>query len=872
VNKKKVITLAAGLLLLLSGCGGGGGGRTSNATGTVVQVVRGPILHATVKDSSNQSATEQGNGYYKFANSITYPITASGGFIDVDRDGTVNAGDVANDMNLTTKSGTVVTVVTTYEANTTTKSLVEQVANELNISLDNLHTKTPLDSKVIEAMSNTLYKYAKDNTLSANNFNSIKTEIYNEYNRYASNSSHDSKQVETDLIQKLVTDKKLHKLNTAEAQNANQQYNASHNNSSGGAQSSSGTSNPDGTQQSSETSNPDGTQQSSGTSNPDGTQQSSGTSNSGGNVGNGDSQGNAGSQSNGGNEGSGTSEGSEDSNVGGSTGNNTGNSSTGSSTSGGTPSSATSSSYTLLAWNDLGMHCMDGKDFSVFSILPPYNNLNAQLIKKDGTTNKHVVSGVTITYTAAVSLNNKYNTTSMFTNTNNPKTNFWDYVKKLFNTTLANDTGLTGNKVPSSVSEKLTYNMAHNWWEATGIPLTPYNDDGTKNYYPMVNVTAKDASGNVLATTKVVLPISDEMDCKACHSSTSGYALAKPSAGWENDSNAEKDFKFNILRLHDQKFPNAVSDNQTALKAAGYTSYNNAGLYRSAKDGNPTLCATCHASNALPGTGIAGIKPLTEALHTLHANVQDPIENVKLGNSTNRSACYRCHPGATTKCLRGAMGKAVDSNGNQLIQCQSCHGDMNAVGQHGRVGWLEEPNCQACHQNGQRYTKAVTNTMTGTLRSAVDTRFATNANTPANGVSMYRFSTGHGNMQCSACHGSTHAVYPSSHTEDNLQSIAVQGHKGTIAECTACHTTTPNTTSGGPHGMHTVGQEWINNHDDVAERNSSQCKACHGADYKGSFLSKTFSARSFSVEHGTKTYTAGQQVTCYDCHNGPSGD
>jgi hypothetical protein len=30
--------------------------------------------------------------------------------------------------------------------------------------------------------------------------------------------------------------------------------------------------------------------------------------------------------------------------------------------------------YALLAWNDLGMHCMD-RDFSIFSILPPYNNL-----------------------------------------------------------------------------------------------------------------------------------------------------------------------------------------------------------------------------------------------------------------------------------------------------------------------------------------------------------------------------------------------------------------------------------------------------------------------------------------------------------------
>ena len=37
-------------------------------------------------------------------------------------------------------------------------------------------------------------------------------------------------------------------------------------------------------------------------------------------------------------------------------------------------------SFALLAWNDLGMHCVDGKDYSVFSILPPFNNLHAQLV------------------------------------------------------------------------------------------------------------------------------------------------------------------------------------------------------------------------------------------------------------------------------------------------------------------------------------------------------------------------------------------------------------------------------------------------------------------------------------------------------------
>ncbi len=40
--------------------------------------------------------------------------------------------------------------------------------------------------------------------------------------------------------------------------------------------------------------------------------------------------------------------------------------------------------YKILATNDLGMHCVDA-DFSVFSILPPYNVVNAQVIRTDST-------------------------------------------------------------------------------------------------------------------------------------------------------------------------------------------------------------------------------------------------------------------------------------------------------------------------------------------------------------------------------------------------------------------------------------------------------------------------------------------------------
>jgi len=516
-----------------------------------------------------------------------------------------------------------------------------------------------------------------------------------------------------------------------------------------------------------------------------------------------------------------------------------------------------SGAYTLLAWNDLGMHCMDGKDFSVFSILPPYNNLNAQLIKKEGTANKHVTSGVMITYTAAPSLDGKYNTTSVYDNSNNLKTNFWDYVGKLFNANSDPDIGLTGNHAPDLTENNLSYNVSENWWEATGLPLTPYNDDGGRNYYPMVYVVAKDGSGNVLATTTVVLPISDEMDCRACHSSKGGYNATMPSAGWENDADPEKDFKWNILRLHDEKFPTAVSDHQSDLNG-----YDNAGLYATAKSGNPVLCATCHASNALPGTGLSGVKPLTEAIHSLHDSAIDPTNGQTLNSSTNRDACYRCHPGATTKCLRGAMGKMSN------IQCQSCHGSMSAVGAHGRAGWLEEPNCQACHQNGMRYDTAVTDMQTGTLRAALDARFATNPDTPDSNVSLYRFSTGHGQMQCEACHGSIHAIYPSSHLEDNLQSITVQGHVGTIAECATCHDTIPWTHDGGPHGMHTIGQDWVDGHGTTARLDDTSCMACHGSDLLGSPLSRTFSARSFITSYwGTKNFDAGHAISCKDCHD-----
>jgi len=515
----------------------------------------------------------------------------------------------------------------------------------------------------------------------------------------------------------------------------------------------------------------------------------------------------------------------------------------------------TNNNYQVLAWNDLGMHCMDGDDYSVFSILPPYNNLFTQLIKKDGSKPELISSDITISYQSEATKNGIFNTSSA------NKTNFWDYASKLFNTKLKKDIGLTGSPVQSNKPASLSYKENHSLWSAEGIPTVPKDDNNKTNNYPLVRVVAKDSKGEILAETITVLPVSDEMDCKKCHSSKVNYPSAKPTKGYVNDTNDNKDYKYNILRLHDQNHD--ISSFLSDLKELGYE-YNNS-LEQTARNGTPILCASCHKSNALDTKGVAGLPSLTSALHTKHSNVIDPKNGKSLNDSSNRSACYACHPGEETKCLRGAMGNAVDSNGTQKMQCQNCHGNMNAVGHKDREGWRDLPNCQTCHQDGHRYTNALTDINIGTLREAVDNRFATNPDTPKSGISLYKDSVGHGGVQCSACHGATHAIYGSSKDEDNIQNELAQGHAGTLSKCTSCHQNMPITVNGGPHGMHSTGSIWVTNHKKAVQDNGiDDCKYCHAKDLKGSALSKLPSAKILAG----KSFNAGHQISCYDCHDG----
>ena len=534
----------------------------------------------------------------------------------------------------------------------------------------------------------------------------------------------------------------------------------------------------------------------------------------------------------------------------------------------------------VLAWNNLGMHCMDSS-YTIFSVLPPYNVLEVQVLQTVNNTNAVLMRATNtfvVTYEAVADPNGSINRTSI------GKSDFWQHVPELFGLGLPLDTGLpvpgpnmyampgAGNTPQPIVNFETNYN----WLVAYGVPITPYDDAGKPNSYSLLRATVKTPAGVALTNIDAVVPVSDEMDCKACHLSGSGPA-AMPAGGWVFDPNPGRDYRLNILLMHDQRF----ATNALFLTAVAARGFDPAGLYATAaNDHHAVLCAACHVSNALPGTGYDGVPALTRSIHSLHAGVIDPLTGLTLGVGTNRAACYRCHPGGFTHCLRGIMGNAVGRDGALELQCMACHGPMSAVGSTNRTGWFGEPNCQACHSGdavnngGQiRFTSAYatpTDFSNGVVRVPANRTFATSSNAPSAGFSLFRFSQGHGTLICSACHGTTHAEFPSREDNDNLANIRIQGHIGKLAECDVCHGTAQAIQrSAGPHGLHTIGSRWVSGHQSNVSP-VTDCQKCHGTDYRGTVLSRMQGDRTLSA-NGTRSFWRGYTIGCYSCHNGSGG-
>lgn len=294
--------------------------------------------------------------------------------------------------------------------------------------------------------------------------------------------------------------------------------------------------------------------------------------------------------------------------------------------------------YVLLGWNDLGMHCYN-RDFQDLGVLPPYNTLWAQVIKRG---NPPIIMTDTITVTYRF----PDNTYSI------GKSNFWTYARQLFGVDLAPDMGLAGFGMAGEMEAKADHFVAE------GIPLTEFSDSNptVPDPYQLAELVALGAGGKVLAQNTVVAPVSTEMRCDNCHS----------DGGVEGVRTGR--VETNILTLHDEENADEYP--------AGHTGR--------LMDRRPVLCAECHASNALNAPGVAGVPNLSKAMHKKHAG--------KVPQTTD--GCYNCHPGPTTKCLRDVMSS------RHGMTCVDCHGNMEKVAENSNP-WLNEPRCDDCHKESQ---------------------------------------------------------------------------------------------------------------------------------------------------------------------------
>ena len=390
--------------------------------------------------------------------------------------------------------------------------------------------------------------------------------------------------------------------------------------------------------------------------------------------------------------------------------------------------------YALLAYNDLGMHCAcPNTDYMI--LLPPFNTVRAQVIKRMSSSPEVVTSGITVEYDSVE-------------NTEQNLLQDAEYVKWLDNAehyfpgcgiSRTNIVGLTGNRLDGQMK------VDGNNWIADGIPNYPAIDPNglldyfgqKRNPYLTVNVTAKDTAGTVLAKTSTVVPVSFGGCCN-CH-----YKLAQDVLGV---SNPTQDQSFKVMcdaHLRD------TGVNIYAMK--------------------PVRCSTCHADPAVgENTNKNCTTTFSQALHVFHAN----NAKVKTYAPNIDNDCYQCHPDATSvKCYRGVhQNSGYDSD--LTLWCSDCHGTI--LNRKDRTDYSTPWKYNSLPKCGQ------SDCHTGS--------YTENAST-ASLFGLYLSSSGHKSdrIDCLTCHGSPHSELPSTMSKDNAKNLAVQNDSRAIGVCDTCH-------------------------------------------------------------------------------------
>jgi hypothetical protein len=341
--------------------------------------------------------------------------------------------------------------------------------------------------------------------------------------------------------------------------------------------------------------------------------------------------------------------------------------------------------YVLLSWNDLGMHCMN-RLHANFSVLPPYNNLDAQLIRRGDATHLPVIDT-----TALIAYSIPGNTTSV------TKTDFWTCAPALFGVTLPPDVGLTGLGLTG------TFARVGPRFRAEGIPVTPFPDatPTVESPYQQALVIAS-IGGAEVARSNPVIPVSTELSCVSagCHSSESAILDGHESVNGFNP-NARP-----ILCARCHADPVLGT---TGRPDAGYFSFriHDAHKFMDQQFTGTTLCYKCH-----PGPTarcLRGVMANTFGLacQDCHGSMNTVATSIETGRVPwlQEPACRTCHTSRFGEPI-GQLYRQTTGHGG--VMCEGCHNsthsewpsflaadNANAVALQGRAAPLSD--CRVCH-------------------------------------------------------------------------------------------------------------------------------------------------------------------------------
>jgi hypothetical protein len=324
-------------------------------------------------------------------------------------------------------------------------------------------------------------------------------------------------------------------------------------------------------------------------------------------------------------------------------------------------------------------------------------------------------------------------------------------------------------------------------------------------------------------------------------------------------------------------------------------------------------------------------------------NAAGTITNQTQRLAVLEDTCYQCHPGTNVQCLRGAMfnggmlcndchggmlqvgadfstGVSPTNVGDFVLNLGNFYDPASA---QPRVPWANEPGCGSCHtgdannrltganlrvntvdtngnpdgirlrqayRNGDTKATPIVPTNKRFAEPAVPALFAQPgtgpdfANPGAGNPQLYRVSTGHGGVMCEGCHGATHAEWPNANpnSNDNVTANQLQGHTGSLIECSACHGTSlvNSNTLGGPHGMHPVGNDttdttgsdagprigFVDGGHSNLGNNTANCSGCHGPGSRGNNVGTVLSVAKKDRRLNGQTILAGTPIGCTICH------